>query len=81
VNRLVKLKHITRRASADDRRQQVLSLAASGRALIQEALPRFVELEREMLSPLTPGEQDVLSDLLAKVVMAMFQNHPDDFIE
>ena len=81
VNRLIRLRHLTRRESPEDRRQQVLSLSASGRAIFREALPRFVELEREMLSPLTPAEQGLLSDLMAKVVMAMFLNHPDDLVE
>ncbi|HRJ70080.1 MAG TPA: MarR family transcriptional regulator [Beijerinckiaceae bacterium] len=81
VNRLMRLGHLTRRPSADDRRQQVLTLTRSGRLVFREAVPRFVALEEEMLSPLSDGERQVLSELMAKVVLAMFQNHPDDLVE
>jgi DNA-binding MarR family transcriptional regulator len=72
VNRIAKLGLIRRREGATDRRQQNLTLTARGRAWFDEALPRFVALEEEMLSPLTLVERETLSALMAKVVLSMF---------
>lgn len=77
VNRLVKLGLITREANGDDRRAQILSLTPAGRAAYDEALPRFVTLEQEMLASLSLVEREMLSMLLAKVVQAMFHTHVD----
>lgn len=72
VNRLIKLGLIRRRTDRVDRRQQFLSLSAAGQAIFDEALPRFVALEEEMLAPLSLIERETLSALMAKVVLAMF---------
>jgi MarR family transcriptional regulator, temperature-dependent positive regulator of motility len=72
VNRLVKLGLVLRRTDRVDRRQQFLSLSMAGRAVFDEALPRFVALEEEMLAPLSLVERETLSALMAKVVLAMF---------
>lgn len=77
VNKLVKLGLIRRAPDAMDRRQQILSLTAAGRAVFDEALPRFAALEQEMLAPLSLVERETLSNLMAKVVLAMFHGHPD----
>ena len=77
VNRLVKLGLITRAANGEDRRAQILSLTPAGRAVYDEALPRFVTLEQEMLASLSLVEREMLSMLLAKVVQAMFHSHID----
>ncbi len=74
VNRIAKLGLIARSAGAADRRQQNLSLTGAGRAIFDEALPRFVALETEMLSPLSLVERETLSALMAKVVLAMFDS-------
>lgn len=78
VNRIAKLGLIARRAGATDRRQQNLTLTPKGRAILDEALPRFVALEEEMLAPLSLVERETLSALMAKVVLAMFDHdvHP-----
>lgn len=76
VNRLTKLDLIERSEGETDRRQQNLTLTAAGRAVLDEALPRFVALEAEMLAPLSLVEQETLSALMAKVVLAMF-DHSD----
>lgn len=76
VNRLAKLGLILRNEGQTDRRQHNLSLTPQGRAVLDEALPRFVALEDEMLAPLTLVEQETLSALMAKVVLAMFENSP-----
>jgi DNA-binding MarR family transcriptional regulator len=72
VSRLTKLGLIRRKADKADRRQQFLSLTAAGRAVFDEALPRFVALEEEMLAPLSLIERETLSSLMARVVLAMF---------
>lgn len=77
VNRIAKLGLIQRSAGATDRRQQNLTLTPQGRALLDAAVPRFVALEAEMLSPLTLVEQETLSALMAKVMLAMFDSSAD----
>jgi DNA-binding MarR family transcriptional regulator len=72
VARLEALDFIARRTLSDDRRAQPLTLTASGRAVLDEAVPRFVALEEEMLAPLSLIEREQLSNLMAKVVLAMF---------
>lgn len=72
VNRIAELGLIERSEAENDRRQQNLALTASGRAVLDEALPRFVALEAEMLAPLSLVEREMLSALMAKVVLAMF---------
>ena len=61
-----------RRTDLVDRRQQFLSLTEGGRLIFDEALPRFVALEEEMLAPLSLIERETLSALMARVVLAMF---------
>lgn len=77
VNRLTKLGLISRRIDAVDRRQQFLSLSPDGQRIFDEALPRFVALEEEMLAPLSLVERETLSALMAKVVLAMFHGDAD----
>ena len=72
VNRIAKLGLIRRRQDTSDRRQQNLTLTARGRAVFDEAVPRFVALEAEMLAPLSLVERETLSALMAKVVLSMF---------
>ena len=76
VNRLVKIGLIARNVEPEDRRVQVLGLTTAGRAVYDEALPRFVALENEMLAPLSLIERETLSNLMAKVVLSMFHAHP-----
>lgn len=77
VNRIARLGLIQRSAGATDRRQQNLALAPAGRAILDEAMPRFVALEAEMLAPLSLVEQETLSALMARVVLAMFDSASD----
>ena len=72
VNRIAKLGLIRRSEGENDRRQQNLALTPQGQAILDEAMPRFVALEAEMLAPLSLVEQETLSALMAKVVLAMF---------
>lgn len=77
VNRIARLGLIRRIEGETDRRQQNLSLTPKGRALLEEAMPRFRGLEEEMLAPLTLVERETLSALMAKVVLAMFDGSTD----
>jgi DNA-binding MarR family transcriptional regulator len=74
VNRLIRIGLVLRRTGMIDRRQQFLSLTPAGRTIFDEALPRFVALEEEMLAPLSLVERETLSALMAKVVLAMFHS-------
>ena len=74
VNRIAALGLIGRSEGETDRRQQNLTLTSAGRAVLDEAMPRFVALEAEMLAPLSLVEQETLSALMAKVVLAMFDS-------
>ncbi len=74
VNRLIDIGLVCRVADQIDKRLQPLALTPGGKALYEEALPRFVALEQEMLSPLSLVERETLSLLLAKVVLSMFNN-------
>ena len=79
VNQLIKRGLVERRTDLVDRRQQFLSLTQGGRMIFDEALPRFVALEEEMLAPLSLVERETLSNLMARVVLAMFDtgDRPD----
>jgi DNA-binding MarR family transcriptional regulator len=77
VSRLAK-RGLIARGTAVDRRVQPLTLTPAGRALLDEAVPRFVALEEDMLAPLTLVERETLSNLMAKVVLALFADRADD---
>jgi MarR family transcriptional regulator, temperature-dependent positive regulator of motility len=78
VGRLEELGLIMRGTDRGDRRAQPLKLTDKGNAVLNEAIPRFVAREEEMLAPLTLVEREQLSNLMAKVVLAMFHGN-DDF--
>jgi DNA-binding MarR family transcriptional regulator len=70
IHKLVRLGLTTRTSDAADRRRFVLMLSESGRALFEEALPRFVDFEHMMLEALSEEERTTLSRLMAKMVLA-----------
>lgn len=74
TKRLIRLGLVLYRDNAGDRRTQPLSLTVAGRAILDEAIPRFVAAEEAMLAPLTLVERETLSLLMAKVVLGMFRN-------
>ncbi len=76
VGRLDTLGLIARGTGSDDRRAQPLTLTDKGRAVLDEAVPRFVAIEEEMLAPLSLVRARAAGDAMAKVVLAMF--HGDD---
>jgi len=74
VNRIAKQGLIARSEGENDRRQHNLTLTPAGHAILDEAMPRFVAMEEEMLSPLSLVERETLSALMAKVVLSMFDS-------
>ena len=78
VNRIARLGLIARSEGETDRRQQNLTLTSTGHQILDEAMPRFVAMEEEILSPLSLVERETLSVLMAKVVLSMFDStvHP-----
>jgi len=70
IHKLVRLGLATRTSDAADRRRFVLTLSETGRALFEEALPRFVDFEHMMLEALSEDERTTLSRLMAKMVLA-----------
>jgi DNA-binding MarR family transcriptional regulator len=81
IHNLVRRGLIDRAARKDDRRSFHLGLTAQGRAIYDEALPFFINLQDDMLRALSPTEREQLSVLLAKVVLDTFAwAPPRDFI-
>jgi len=74
VNRIATLGLIVRSEGETDRRQQNLTLTPAGHAILDEAMPRFVSMEEQMLAPLSLVERETLSALMAKVVLSMFDS-------
>ncbi len=70
IHKLNRLKLISRTPDAEDGRRFMLSLTPAGRALFDESLPRFVSFEHMMLDALDDDEQQQLSTLMAKMVLA-----------
>ena len=69
IHRLVSRGLIRRAPDKKDRRRFVLTLAPQGRAIFEEALPRFVAFEQRMLQCLSADERNTLSRLMAKMVL------------
>ena len=81
IHNLVRRGLIERAARKDDRRSFHLRLTAQGRAVYDEALPFFIQMQDDMLRALAPAEREQLSVLLAKVVLGTFTwSPPHDFI-
>ena len=70
IHKLNRLKLISRTPDTEDGRRFMLSLTPEGRALFDGALPRFVSFEHMMLDALDDEEQQQLSTLMAKMVLA-----------
>ncbi len=72
VDRLVARALVQRKASAEDRRAQILTASRAGAELVRKATERIVDAERAALA-LTAGEQAILAELLHKVACARAQ--------
>jgi DNA-binding MarR family transcriptional regulator len=78
INALERKGLIVRTRHPSDKRSFVLNLSFSGRRLFDKTLPRFVEVQEDMLRVLSPGERTTLSVLLAKIVLGTFDGSTAD---
>ncbi len=67
LDRLEKRGLVVRTQSDEDGRSLLVALTDAGRALVDAAFEKDMKLEREILSPLTRDERNVLARLLAKL--------------
>ncbi|MGW8565302.1 MarR family winged helix-turn-helix transcriptional regulator [Isoptericola sp. NPDC055881] len=68
VDRLESAGLVSRQLQADDGRGRVVTLSPQGRRLIDEAYPEHLQLEEQLLSPLSRDERTQLEALLRKLV-------------
>jgi DNA-binding MarR family transcriptional regulator len=70
INSLLRKKLLLRKQDQSDRRRLSLYLTRSGRRIVGETVPLFVERERAMAAALTPDEQHTLNRLLTRVILS-----------
>lgn len=70
VGTLVRLGHVRRLASKDDRREVMLELTPQGRAVYAELVPLLLKRERTVLGCLSAAERAQLDTLLGKLERA-----------
>ncbi|MFD0915231.1 MarR family winged helix-turn-helix transcriptional regulator [Pseudahrensia aquimaris] len=70
IHKLTQTGLISREPDQQDGRRYIVSLTRDGRDLFNEALPKFVSFEKMMLDSLSDSEQQTLSHLMAKMVLA-----------
>lgn len=73
INSLVRKKLLLRKQDQSDRRRLRLYLTRSGRRIVSETVPLFVERERAMAAALTPDEQHTLNQLLTRIILSKSQ--------
>ena len=66
---------LRRAQSREDRRKVVINLTAKGARLLKDMTPAAERARERLVSPLTPGEAEVLSALLEKLL-----NHHDTVV-
>ncbi len=69
-SKLTQLKLIRREKDDEDLRRIVLCLTDKGRAIVESKISPMIERERMMLEKLSPAERMMISDILAKLVIA-----------
>lgn len=70
IDRLEAKGLVERRISGADRRARELRLSSQGKRIRRRMRPKIVSAQAQVLSSLTPAEQDILIDLLIRVVKA-----------
>ncbi|MEV5819619.1 MarR family transcriptional regulator [Micromonospora harpali] len=68
VNELADRKLVERAPDPSDRRRNIISLTAAGRQQLRRLEKRLAECQDELLAPLSPGERQRLTELLAKLL-------------
>ncbi len=66
IDQLVKVGLVERVKNPDDARSFLISLTDKGRSLIDRAVTEHVKVQKELVSGLSPEEQDLLNNLLIK---------------
>lgn len=67
VDRLIKLGFVATAADPDDRRRLTVSLTHAGTTLFAARAATALKVSADTLAPLSPGEQDILKALLARL--------------
>jgi DNA-binding MarR family transcriptional regulator len=67
VAQLQKARLLVRKSAEEDRRRSVLALTDKGWSIHAEVAPLALEMERELLSPLTGEERAMLDALITKL--------------
>src|SRR5665213_3668022 len=70
IDRLEAKGLVERRINGADRRARELRLTAEGEQVRRRMRPKIVSAQARVLSPLAPAEQDMLIDLLIRIVKA-----------
>ena len=68
VDRLAKRGLVETEFDPDDARRLVVLLTDAGQDAVERALPNAIAITEETLAPLTPGERQMLLELLKKLV-------------
>jgi len=71
LDKLSKRKLLMREKSVSDGRGQKLALTASGSALVEKALADLLESEATLLAHLSPGERELLLEILKKISLQL----------
>ncbi len=67
VDRLLKRKFISRRPDPDDGRRKLLSLTETGLSVVEQAIPKGLQISQTTLMPLSAKEKRTLIELLLKI--------------
>ncbi len=67
VERLIERRLATRIADTQDRRRKRLGLTSAGQRLVRKLVGSALNVSRETLRPLRPGERALILDLLARL--------------
>ena len=71
VNALVDQDRVERKTSDTDRRRIQLRLTEQGQCIFDDVIPAALGFEQELLATLSPGEQQTLQILIAKLSTAV----------
>lgn len=69
LDKLEKAGHIERCPHPDDRRALMVCLTDSGRKLIKDMIPAYIESQKQAVNGLTEDERSMLSELLKKLIL------------
>jgi DNA-binding MarR family transcriptional regulator len=76
LNALADAEHIRREPDPADRRRNVITLTPAGGRRLERLDMLIADAQRELLAPLTPGQQDELTHLLTLLTEHHRPSHP-----